>query len=152
MACIFLCWIQWYFWKFSTTIIKDLYTNKVNCAKQKNIQKYHGALLPLLYHCISFLKSYGTSKCITLRSWATLEINSGYTSKNIGFLSEMSANIFKDFIRYWRLCMQKELFCAPQGRLRRPRFTSLAISRIYGLVQFLLTNNGTKTWLQLNDS
>ena len=34
-GCAFLCWIQWYFWKFSTTIIKDLYTNKVKCAKQK---------------------------------------------------------------------------------------------------------------------
>ena len=34
-GCAFLCWIQWYFWKFSTTIIKDLYTNKVKCAIQK---------------------------------------------------------------------------------------------------------------------
>ena len=23
-GCVFLCWIKWYFWKFSTTIIKDL--------------------------------------------------------------------------------------------------------------------------------
>ena len=26
--------VQWYFWTFSPIIIKDLYTNKVNCAKQ----------------------------------------------------------------------------------------------------------------------
>ena len=37
-GCIILYWIQWYFWKFSTTIIKDLWTNKVNCVKQKNIK------------------------------------------------------------------------------------------------------------------
>ena len=34
-GCVYVSWIQWYFWKFSTTFIKDLYTNKVNCAKQK---------------------------------------------------------------------------------------------------------------------
>ena len=34
-GCAFLCWIQWYFWKFSTTIIKDFYTDIVNCVKQK---------------------------------------------------------------------------------------------------------------------
>ena len=32
---VFLCRIQRYFWKFSTTIIKDFYTNKVNYVKQK---------------------------------------------------------------------------------------------------------------------
>ena len=37
-GCVFLCWIQWYFWKFSTTIIKDLYNNKVNCVKTTNRQ------------------------------------------------------------------------------------------------------------------
>ena len=37
-GCAFLCWIQWYFWKFSTTIIKDLYNNKVNCVKMTNRQ------------------------------------------------------------------------------------------------------------------
>ena len=42
-------------WKCSTTIIKDLYTNKVNCVKQK----YHGALLNVPCVCISFRKSYG---------------------------------------------------------------------------------------------
>ena len=47
------------------TIIKDLYTNKVDYAKQKNaktknkIQKHHGALLPVQYVCINFRKSYG---------------------------------------------------------------------------------------------
>ena len=50
------------FWKFSMTIIKDLYSNKVNCIKQRNIktktQKYHRGLLPVLYVCISFRKSY----------------------------------------------------------------------------------------------
>ena len=35
-GCIFLSWIQWYYWKFSTTINKDLYSNKVNDVKQKN--------------------------------------------------------------------------------------------------------------------
>ena len=29
-GCLFLCCFQWYFWKFSTTVIKDLYTNNVN--------------------------------------------------------------------------------------------------------------------------
>ena len=29
-GCVFICWIQWYFWIFSTMIIEDLYTNKVN--------------------------------------------------------------------------------------------------------------------------
>ena len=33
---IFLCWIQWYFWKFSTTIINGLYTSKVNSVQYKN--------------------------------------------------------------------------------------------------------------------
>ena len=35
-GCVLVCWIQWYFWKISTTIIKDFYTNKVNCVKQTN--------------------------------------------------------------------------------------------------------------------
>ena len=35
-GCVFSCWIYCYFWKFSTTIIKDLYTNKVDCVKQKS--------------------------------------------------------------------------------------------------------------------
>ena len=36
-GCVFLFWIQWFFWKFSATIIKDLYTIKVHiCLKQTN--------------------------------------------------------------------------------------------------------------------
>ena len=47
-----------------------LYTNKVNCAKQKNIQKYkwkyQGTLLPVLYDCISFCKSFEINSYILL--------------------------------------------------------------------------------------
>ena len=63
--CAFLCWILWYFWKFSMIIIKDLHSNKVDCAKLKNRkipkykQKYHGDLIPVLYDYISFCNSYG---------------------------------------------------------------------------------------------
>ena len=35
-GCVFLCWIQCYIWNFFTTIIKDLYTNKVNCVIHEN--------------------------------------------------------------------------------------------------------------------
>ena len=38
--CVFLCWIQWFFWKFSTTIIKDLCTNKVNVPIQKRFTRF----------------------------------------------------------------------------------------------------------------
>ena len=59
--CVFACWIQWYFWKFSTTIIKDLYTNKVNCVKQKYKQKYRQTksevCWPCKHICITFYKS-----------------------------------------------------------------------------------------------
>ena len=48
------------------TIIKDLYTNKVDCAKQKNIQKYHGALLLVQYDCISFRLRYGINSYLKL--------------------------------------------------------------------------------------
>ena len=72
-GCVFLWWIQWYFWKCSTTIIKDLYKNRVNCATYKNIQKYYGALLPVLYVCVSFRKSYGIYSYIlfSLIKWRT---------------------------------------------------------------------------------
>ena len=51
-GCVFLCWIQWYFWKFSK--------------QKKHKQKYHGALLPVLYDCISFGKSYGINSFLLL--------------------------------------------------------------------------------------
>ena len=38
--CVFLCWIQWYFWKFSKTIIKDLYTNKMIMPNEKRFNSF----------------------------------------------------------------------------------------------------------------
>ena len=56
------------FLEISTTIIEDLYANKVDCAKQKNKQKYYAAWFPVLYDCISFHKSYGIYSYLLLSS------------------------------------------------------------------------------------
>ena len=38
-GCVLLRWIQWYFWKFSTTIIKDLCSNTMNLSYEKKFPR-----------------------------------------------------------------------------------------------------------------
>ena len=80
-------------------------------------------------------------------SASIFEIDSEYKNRNIGFHPKS----LRSFLRI--LCvltimhyegMHYELSCAPRGILRHPRFASLAITRIYALVQLLLTNNRVK--------
>ena len=96
-GCIFLCWIEWYFWKISMTIIKDSHMNKYhfsiacnyfsitisyyvwvqqsasNRSGNRNFAKYNGqSICPFEYGGESVKHCYLQLKVFM---WHTLEIN-----------------------------------------------------------------------------
>ena len=107
---IFICWIQSYSWKYFTTIINGLYTNELNCMKQrkKHINKN---TTELCFHYCTFVYNFAKPMKYTRIFFPQLKKMYLTSKKYILYENKKKFSAYWHFLNMWIIYMYEKKIC-----------------------------------------